>query len=116
MSKLSPMLDDGVIQVKGRAEKAVGLPGWDPRPVILDPKHRLTQLLIQHYHEKSQHHGQERVLNELRQRDWILKARAAVCKSWITCQRCKIAQAKPAMAEMAPLPTCTLLNWLILTG
>ena len=60
LSKLSTMLDDeGMLRVKGRAEKAVGLPGWDPRPVILDPKHRLTQLLIQHYHKKSQHHGQE---------------------------------------------------------
>ena len=105
LAQLSPVIDEGLIQLKGRTENFPGIAHEAVRPVILDPKHRVVRLLIQHQHNLSGHHGQERVLNELRQRFWVLTARAAVRRAWNTCQVCKNKRAAPVPPEMAPLPT-----------
>jgi len=57
-----------------------------------------------HFHVKSNHQGQEQVLNELRQKYWIIKARAAVRRSWSSCQVCKNHRARPVLPEMGALP------------
>ena len=107
--QLSPYLDEfGILRIKGRTTAAPAVSGDVTRPVILDPKHPFTQLLIAHHHVRSGHHGQERVVNELRQRYWVLSIRNAVRRSWSTCQLCKIRRAAPSPPEMAPLPKARL--------
>lgn len=107
--KLSPFLDkDNILRLKSRILNADFLDDDTKFPVILDPKHIYTKLLITHYHKKARHHGQEMVLNELRQRYWILNARQAVRSCWNDCQWCKNRRSKETLPEMAPLPRCRL--------
>ena len=107
--QLHPVLDDGgLIRAKGRVFKAEALDQEARQPVILDNRHPLTALVIQQLHADGGHHGQERLINELRQRYWVLKTRSTVRKVTQACQVCKIQRAKPKAPEMAALPQCRL--------
>jgi len=97
--------DDGLMRVRGRIDNAVLSSTDKKRPIILDPKHPYTKLLIKHYHEIGRHCGQETVLNELRQRYWILDARSAVRSAWNACNLCRIRRSNPVVPEMGMLPT-----------
>jgi len=106
LKSLSPYLDQfGVLRVSGRLEKSTDLSLANKRPVILDPHHPFSKRLIYHYHQDiAHHHGREMVLNELRQRYWILNCRAAVKRAWNECQFCKNRRAVPMVPEMGQLP------------
>jgi len=105
LRNLSAALDeDGVLRLRGRLEKWTAGDDMSRRPVILDGKSTYVRLLIDHQHRKSGHIGREFVLNELRQRFWILGARAAVRKSWANCQHCQIRRANIHPPQMGQLP------------
>ncbi|XP_045473952.1 uncharacterized protein LOC123680207 [Harmonia axyridis] len=105
--KLSPMLDsEGIVRINGRIGESEDICYETKFPIILDRKHYFTRLLILHYHKRASHQGQELVLNELRQKFWILQARAAVRSAWNSCYRCRNFRAKPIVPEMSPLPKC----------
>ena len=106
--QLSPTIEGGILCACGRTANATALPEEVRRPIILDPKHPFTRLLIHHHHCASGHHGQERVMNELRQRYWVLRMRSAVRQAWHSCQTCKIALSTPKPPQMGPLPSCRL--------
>ena len=73
-------------------------------PIILDGKHRAVRLLILFHHERADHLGRERVINDLRMQYWITKLRQTVKSVIKDCQLCKIRKAKPSAPRMAPLP------------
>lgn len=51
---LTPYLDDsGILRVGGRIDKAVGVERATMRPAILDGHHRISRLLVEHYHKKA---------------------------------------------------------------
>ena len=105
LRKLSPFVDlEGILRVRGRTSVSEELGYGTKNPIILDPKHKFTRLLLQHHHELAGHHGQEMVANELRQRYWILDLRAAVRSTWSSCQDCRVRRCQPGVMEMAPLP------------
>ncbi len=102
---LSPfMKNEGIIRVKSRTVHSPEMKIQQKEPVILDPNHAYTRLLIRQYHLWAAHQGQEYVINELRQRYWILRVRVAVKSVWNSCLQCKHRKAKPAVAEMSALP------------
>ena len=106
--RLSPYMDaEGLMRVNGRVENAK-LSNDATHPLILHPKHDYTKLLIKHYHEQAFHCGQETVLNQLRQKYWILDGRAAVRAAWNRCNKCKVLRAKPVQQQMGLLPECRL--------
>lgn len=100
--------EDGLIRLSGRLDKSSELGIDTKRPIVLDPDHRITRLLIQRYHEEVYHHGQEIVINNLRQRFWILRMRQAVRSIWNSCQWCKNRRATPTIPQMGQLPTCRI--------
>lgn len=102
--------EDGILRINGRLENA-DIPVCTRRPVVLHAKHRFTQLLILHYHQKGGHHGHERIINEIRQRFHIPSVRAAVKKTGRDCQRCKIDRAQPIMPQMSQLPKVRLASF-----
>ena len=106
--KLCPYLDtNALLRVKGRLENtSISIDAASP--LILPPKHSYTQLLIKHFHEQALHCGQETVLNQLRQKYWILDGRAAVRAAWSRCSICRLNRAKPVQPQMGPLPACRL--------
>ena len=110
--QLTPMLDEsGCMRLRGRID-AAEVDNWEvKRPLILDPKHPFTRLIVKRYHEKAGHSGQELVVNELRQRYWIINSRTAVRSMWNSCLVCRIRRSKPQVPEMGSLPSPRLSAW-----
>ncbi|XP_062557815.1 uncharacterized protein LOC134222672 [Armigeres subalbatus] len=118
--KLTPLVDEyGLIRMEGRVERAEFLP-FDLRfPVILPNDHRITKLIVQHYHERSGHGYRQAVKNELRQLYYIPHVDAVVRKVSAACVWCKVHCCRPHAPRMAPLPVyqctaCTLQTVIII--
>jgi len=73
-------------------------------PKILPASHHVVGLIISFYHHASGHSGTEHVLSMIRERFWIVKARAAVRKSLNSCFNCRKRQAPVGEQKMANLP------------
>jgi transposase InsO family protein len=105
LATLSPELDSrGLIRLAGRIAATPGIDEDLKRPVILDSKDPAVRLLIQHYHCKYAHANTETVLNELRQRYWILGIRNATRAIVRRCQMCKLLRAPTMQPPMGDLP------------
>jgi Pao retrotransposon peptidase/Family of unknown function (DUF5641)/Protein of unknown function (DUF1759)/Integrase zinc binding domain len=105
IDRLSPFRDtDGILRIAGRIERAGNVALTTRNPVILDGNHRYVELMIQHHHRKANHQGVETVINQLRERFWILKCRRTVKKQFASCYECKKRKAKPAQPLMGQLP------------
>ncbi|CAG7829967.1 unnamed protein product, partial [Allacma fusca] len=95
LNPLTPVLDDnGILRVMSRIQRAE-LEINVKMPIILETQRSLTRLLILWHHKRIDHHGQELLVNELRQKYYIYNLRAAVKRSWSECQYCKNYRAKP---------------------
>ncbi|XP_053686507.1 uncharacterized protein LOC128736049 [Sabethes cyaneus] len=103
--KLTPLVDENdVIRMEGRTEKAEFLP-FDLRfPVILPKDHHVTELIVQHYHERFGHGYRETLKNEIRQRFYIPKVGTVVYKVSKACQWCKVHHSRPRVPRMAASP------------
>ncbi|XP_055585157.1 uncharacterized protein LOC129738006 [Uranotaenia lowii] len=107
--KLTPLLDEfGVLRVDGRIGVSDAVSNDVKFPVILPRNHRVTFLIIDHYHQKFLHGNTETVVNELRQKFEIPRLRVEVRKVANNCQWCKIYKSKPEIPRMAPLPRARL--------
>ncbi|XP_016388452.1 uncharacterized protein LOC107724160 [Sinocyclocheilus rhinocerous] len=107
---LSPELDpvEGVIRVGGRLRRAEWLDPAFKHPIILDPSHGTTKLLIQDYDARLCHPGPERVFAEIRRHFWILRGREAIKRVQHQCQECRRWKSKPSIPKMADLPVARL--------
>lgn len=73
-------------------------------PIVLDPSHQNTQLLIREYDTWLCHPGPERVFAELRRKFWILRGREAVRKHQQICRECRRWRSKLACQKIMDLP------------
>lgn len=107
---LSPELDESgeLIHVGGRLRRAEDLEPTALHPIILDPGHWMTKLLIQDFDSRLHHPGPERVFAELRRSFWILRGREAVRRYQHSCADCQRWRARPAVPKMADLPAARL--------
>ncbi|XP_073719530.1 uncharacterized protein [Misgurnus anguillicaudatus] len=82
IGSLSPEYDQdtSLIRVGGRLRHTEHLERDAIHPILLDPSHHITKLLIQEFDCKLHHPGPERVLAELRRQYWILRGWEAVRK------------------------------------
>lgn len=104
ISCLSSILDDeGLLRAEGRLTN-LAIPNFSLCPVILDGKDLTTRLLIQKYHEMFYHGSHETVLNELRQKFWIVGSRQSLRSIVSKCSVCKLQRGLPANPKMAPVP------------
>ena len=112
ISRLDPRLMDGLMDgrwtrlmdtVDGRLENAP-LQLDAKHPIILPASHHVVGLIISFYHHASGHSGTEHVLSMIRERFWIVKARAVVRKSLNSCFNCRKRQAPVGEQKMANLP------------
>ena len=64
--RLRPVLANGVVRVRGRIHEApIALEA--KFPMTVPPKHHVTRLLIEAFHQKLSHAGQDHILAELRE-------------------------------------------------
>ena len=103
VSKLDPWLMDGLLRVGGRLENAP-LQLDAKHPIIPPASHQVVCLIISYYHHTSGHSGTEHVLSMIREKFWIVKARAAVMKFLNACFDCSRRQAPIGEQKTANLP------------
>ena len=107
--KLQPELDAAtsvpLLRVGGRLKEARHLPLDLRSPIILPPRHRVTELIIRDEDHQCGHAvGTNHLLSNLNTRFWIVKGRAAVKAQRNKCVLCKKRRAPPTTPLMAPLP------------
>ncbi|GBP80200.1 hypothetical protein EVAR_100077_1 [Eumeta japonica] len=95
---------DDVMRATGRLDRHQSLDAESKRPVILDSKNRITELLIQNAHQKCMHGNHETVINELRQKYVIFGLRNAVKGIIFKCQWCRVYRRKPTTPQQGELP------------
>ena len=103
VSKHDPWLMDGQLHVGGWLENAP-LQLDAKHPIILPTSHQVVRLIISYYHYTSGHSGTEHVLSVIREKFWIVKARAAVRKFLNACFDCRRRQAPFGEQKVANLP------------
>ncbi|XP_039531128.1 uncharacterized protein LOC120485874 [Pimephales promelas] len=103
---LSPELDvaTGLIRVGGRLRHCEVLEADVAHPVVLDPRHPTTELIIKDYDERLCHPGTERLFTEIRRSYWILRGREAVRRYQRQCTQCRKWKGRPEIPLMADLP------------
>ncbi|KAL3976302.1 alcohol-forming fatty acyl-CoA reductase [Sarotherodon galilaeus] len=107
---LSPVLcrNSGLIHVGGRLRQSPDLELNVIHPIVLDPAHPVTKLIIQDYDDKLHHAGSERLFAELRWKFWILRGREAVRRHQYSCAACQKWRAQPIIPKMSDLPAASL--------
>ncbi|KAL4008256.1 hypothetical protein ACER0C_002108 [Sarotherodon galilaeus] len=107
---LAPEYDPaiGLIRVGGRLRRAEDLDLDAMHPIVLDPQHPVTKLLIREYDEQLLHPGPERVFGEMRRKYWILRGREAIKQHQHSCGECRRWRASPDIPRMADLPPARL--------
>lgn len=61
--KLSSYLDEkGVMRMSGRIDNASNVRNWTKRPIILPPRHKITEMIVADYDEKFLHANNETVM------------------------------------------------------
>ena len=105
---LNPFLDSSnLLRAEGRL-KNVKIDHFSSNPIILDAKDELTKLLIKSYHQKFYHGSHESVINEMRQKFWVVGLRQALRGLVNRCVICKLQRSKPCNPKMAALPESRL--------
>lgn len=100
--------DSQLIRVGGRLRQCHLLSSDILHPIVLDPIHPVTKLLIKQYDTQLHHPGTERVFADIRRRFWILRGRQAVRSIQHHCTECQKWRGKPNIPKMADLPPSSL--------
>ncbi|XP_048030334.1 uncharacterized protein LOC125279307 [Megalobrama amblycephala] len=110
LKTLSPEFDSEtqLIRVGGRLRRCRLLSPDILHPIVLDPIHSVTKLLIRQYDAQLHHPGTERVFAEIRRRFWILRGRQAIRSIQYQCTECQRWRGKPNIPKMADLPPSSL--------
>ena len=103
LSKLCPVLIDGAICVGGRLHHAP-VASQAMHPLVIPSQHPIALLLIRHHHEILGHAGRKHVLSVLRQKFWILNARALTRRILRNCIACRKRNERVMTQMMGDLP------------
>ena len=104
LTRLDPFIQEGLLRVGGRLSRADDLPEETKHPSILPRKSHVTNLIIQHIHERLAHAGRGHTLAKLRERYWVPGANAAVRHLIAKCVTCRRNRAPVTEQKMADLP------------
>ncbi|XP_051155328.1 uncharacterized protein LOC127277923 [Leptopilina boulardi] len=108
LANLNPKLsNDGLLRLESRVADKVDI-SFDNEPIILDGKHHVTRLLLEEYHIAQKHGSPNTVINEIRQKYWILNLRNSLRSIGTHCQYCKLRSEKPKVQIMGKLPSARL--------
>lgn len=106
LKKIDVYLNDaGIIKLRSRTMKFQSDEVRKMNPIILYGKQRIARLIIQHYHNKFLHGNTATVMNEVRQKYWILGLRATVKAVAHGCQTCKMKKKMPEVPPTGDLPS-----------
>ena len=105
LNPLNPKIDEeDIIRCDNRLANVPSMSFERRYPIILPKEHAVTQLVIQHYHERHFHAtGTNHLLSELSKEFWILRAREIIKRILSQCRFCRRKKFKPCTQIMAPL-------------
>lgn len=105
LRKLCPFLDkDGLLRVGGRLINSKLT--YDQKfPLLLPRQHRLTELIIQDFHQRYLHPGLRTLQFLISQQYWILSPRRAIRHVLSNCYRCFRVNPTAIQPRMGNLPT-----------
>lgn len=104
---LMPYMDaNKLIRLYGRTDAAERkyLPIEAQRPILLPRDHRLTELIIDHYHQRMGHQFEDGIICAIRQRYWVPCLRPLVRRIKLRCNFCKVRAARPNPPIAGQLP------------
>ena len=101
--KLCPILEDGIVRVGGRLEKA-DLTYDVKHPIIIPGKTRLSELMVREVHDSNGHVGAKHILSLLNQRYWLTPGISSIRTVLNDCFLCRKRNAQPCLQKMASLP------------
>lgn len=106
LSSLAPEWDSArsIVRVGGRLRRLQNTNVEEIHPIVLDPRHPTTKLLIKEFDERLLHPGSERVYAEIRRQYWILRGCQAIKHYQLNCPACQQWRAQPKVPRMADLP------------
>ncbi|XP_047992014.1 uncharacterized protein LOC125230827 isoform X2 [Leguminivora glycinivorella] len=106
---LCPVIDeDGLLRLDSRIKHMKNVDYATTSPIILDGRHPVVRLLIRHYHVQAAHAFNELVINELKQRFWILRCRSEVRMVARRCAYCIKRKARPHIPPTGDIPEVRL--------
>ena len=100
--KLDPVLDDGILRVGDRLNKAA-LPAESKHPMILSEDMYVSTLILRYIHNQLGHVGRNHMLSRSRQKYWITNTNSAARKVISDCIVCKRNRGKLIEQKMADL-------------
>jgi len=104
LRQLSPFIDnEGVIRVGGRLDFSK-LDQEAKHPILLPSQHRLSQLIIWHFHKITGHSRSNTLVATIRQQFWILSIKKAIRGYLKDCVPCIRLEPRPCEQLMASLP------------
>ncbi|CAH2093312.1 unnamed protein product [Euphydryas editha] len=108
LRSLCPVLDQkGILRVSGRIAQSDTC--YDMKhPIIMPGNHHFTKVLIADAHAKTLHGGPQAMLNFLRTKYWILRARERVKKYFRDCTICRRYSTRKTTPIMGLLPEARL--------
>jgi hypothetical protein len=77
--RLDPVMDDGLLRVGGRLERA-SIPYESKHPIILPATSPISRLILIDAHRSVGHLGKNSILAEVRQKFWIIRANHMIRK------------------------------------
>lgn len=108
LRKLDPYLDErGVLRARGRIG-AAGVSAPATHPVVMDGRHPYARLLLYREHRRAHHAHNERVVNEVRAKYWILRLRPTIRTVASKCVFCRVRKARPVVPVHGDLPKARL--------
>ncbi|XP_051175680.1 uncharacterized protein LOC127290904 [Leptopilina boulardi] len=108
LAALNPIQgSDGLLRLQGRIEEVVDT-SFENKPIILYGKNPVTRLLLKKYHVNQKHASPNTVINEIRQKYWILNLRNSLRSVGTGCQYCKLKRETPKVPIMGKLPSARL--------
>ncbi|KAK7890880.1 hypothetical protein WMY93_022843 [Mugilogobius chulae] len=105
---LDPVLQDGLLRVGGRLNKAA-MPDEAKHPLILTKDQHISSLILKNAHQTLGHAGRAHTLSSVRRKFWIVKGHSAVRKVIGECSICRRYNARPLEQKMADLPAMRIL-------
>ena len=104
MAGVRPYLDEnGVLRARGRINFSPE-PRFKNNPIVSDSKHFATVMFIKEYHRKFYHASSDAVLNEMRQKYYVVGLRGALRSIISKCVICRLHRGKPQNSLIGDLP------------
>ena len=102
---LDPFIDDNaILRVGGRLRRS-SLMYHTKFPILLPKKSHVSQLLVKHFHEISNHQGRGMSINTIRMNGYFIIGVRRIVASYIyNCVTCRRLRHHPQQQKMADLP------------